>query len=66
MHPNLITPDILAERWNIKRSTLNQWRWNGRGPKFLKLGRQIVYRIQDVEEFENENVRQYTSEEKRN
>lgn len=66
MHPNLITPDILAERWNIKRSTLNQWRWNGRGPKFLKLGRQIVYRIQDVEEFENENVRRYTSQEKSN
>lgn len=43
----------LATRWNIKESTLEQWRWFGRGPSFLKIGGSIRYRIKDVERFEH-------------
>lgn len=62
MQTNLITPETLAERWNITKTTLSQWRWNGRGPKYLKLGRRVMYRIQDVEEFEEQKVRRDTSQ----
>ena len=60
---HLITPEALADRWQLNPSTLSQWRWNGRGPQYLKLGRRVMYRLQDIEEFENLQVRQDTSQE---
>jgi Helix-turn-helix domain len=42
----------LAERWNISRRTLDRWRWVGAGPVFLKLGGRVVYRLADIEAFE--------------
>jgi hypothetical protein len=42
----------LAERWVISPRTLEQWRWMGRGPKFLKVGARVVYRLVDVEAYE--------------
>ena len=62
MNKDLITPDVLAERWNLNPTTLSQWRWNGRGPQYLKLGRRVMYRIQDVEAFEEQQVRRDTSQ----
>lgn len=62
MNQELITPDVLATRWDIKRETLSQWRWNGRGPQFLKLGRKVLYRIQDIEAFETNNLRRDNSQ----
>ena len=62
MHRNLITPETLAERWNMNAATLSQWRWNGRGPQYLKLGRRVMYRIQDIEAFEEQQVRRDTSQ----
>ena len=56
MNQNLMTPSVLANRWNIKIKTLSQWRWNGRGPQFLKLGRTVMYRRQDIEVFEQERL----------
>jgi helix-turn-helix protein len=42
----------LAERWLISPRTLEQWRWQGRGPRYLKIGGRVVYRLSDVEVFE--------------
>ena len=42
----------LAARWRISPRTLEQWRWRGKGPQFLKLGGRVVYRLSDIEEFE--------------
>jgi hypothetical protein len=42
----------LAERWLISPRTLEQWRWQGRGPRYLKIGGRVVYRLSDVEIFE--------------
>jgi hypothetical protein len=42
----------LATRWLISPRTLEQWRWQGRGPRFLKIGGRVVYRLTDVEAFE--------------
>lgn len=50
----------LAARWNISHRTLERWRWLGQGPKFLKLGGRIAYRLEDVEVFEQQQLRQVT------
>ena len=60
MQSHFLTSDALAERWNLRPGTLSQWRWNGRGPNFLKIGRRILYRLQDIESFEVQMVRQNT------
>ena len=39
----------LAARWNISHRTLERWRWTGEGPKFIKLGGRVIYRLEDVE-----------------
>lgn len=62
MQTQFLTPDALADRWNISSHTLSQWRWNGRGPHFLKIGRRVLYRIHDIEDFEGRQVRQNTSQ----
>lgn len=46
----------LATRWLISPRTLEQWRWQGRGPRFLKIGGRVVYRLRDIEAFEAENL----------
>ena len=42
---------VLAERLGISRSTLQSWRYAGRGPRYLKIGRLIRYRNADIETF---------------
>jgi predicted site-specific integrase-resolvase len=51
----------LADRWNISHRTLERWRWTGEGPKYLKLGGRIVYRLEDVEAYEAEQLRDRTN-----
>jgi hypothetical protein len=50
----------LAARWGISPKTLERWRWLGQGPKFLKLGGRIAYRLEDIEAFEEQHLRQVT------
>lgn len=42
----------LARRWLISPRTLEQWRWQGRGPRFLKLGGRVLYPLSEVRAFE--------------
>lgn len=53
-----LTPRLLAKRWNLTTATLRQWRWFRKGPQHLKIGGRILYRIVDIEKFE-ENILQY-------
>jgi hypothetical protein len=46
----------LANRWLISPRTLEQWRWQGRGPRYLKIGGRVVYRLSDIETFELASV----------
>jgi len=46
----------LADRWLVSPRTLEQWRWQGRGPRYLKIGGRVVYRQQDIEAFEVANL----------
>jgi len=47
----------LARRWKLSHRTLERWRWIGCGPSYTKIGRRVVYRLVDVEEFENQGNR---------
>ncbi|MCF8496480.1 MAG: helix-turn-helix domain-containing protein [Alphaproteobacteria bacterium] len=49
----------LSRRWKISPRTLERWRWLGTGPRYHKIGGRVVYRISDIEEFENS--RSFTS-----
>jgi predicted site-specific integrase-resolvase len=51
----------LAERLNISPRTLERWRWLGEGPPFLKVGGRVVYRVQDIERYEAEQLRDSTT-----
>jgi len=48
----------LAARWHVSVRTLERWRWLGGGPRFLKVGGRVVYRLEDVEAYEREQLRQ--------
>lgn len=41
----------LATQLNVSRSTLQSWRYAGRGPRYIKIGRLIRYRNADVEAY---------------
>jgi hypothetical protein len=42
----------LSRRWNVSERTLERWRWLRQGPKYLKIGGAVRYRIEDVESYE--------------
>jgi hypothetical protein len=52
----------LAARWNLSPRTLERWRWRGEGPRFLKLGGRVAYRLSDIELFEQKRLRENTSD----
>ena len=57
----LNTPEAAAYL-DVKPATLEQWRWNGRGPRYCKLGRSCRYRITDLNDFLEERVFSSTTE----
>jgi hypothetical protein len=52
----LLAEDHLAQRWLCSKSRLQKWRSAGRGPAYLKIGRRILYRLADIEEFEQKQL----------
>jgi len=55
-----ISPEELANRWKMTEETLGTWRWHGKGPNYIKIGRTIFYPIKDVVAFEEKMIRQST------
>ena len=60
MTPPYLTQVELAVRWRISPRTLERWRWAGEGPRFIKIGGLVRYRLEDIEAFEAEQLRQIT------
>ena len=52
----LLTESQVAEILRQKPDTLRKQRKTGRGPKFIRLGRDIRYSVPDLEEFLNARV----------
>lgn len=48
----LLTTEELAERWQMKASTLANWRNKRKGPKYIKVGRNVRYNLEHIQEFE--------------
>jgi predicted DNA-binding transcriptional regulator AlpA len=59
-----LTPKELTERWvgSVSVRTLANWRSYGDGPRFVKLGGRVAYKVTDVEEWERSRGAQSTSE----
>jgi hypothetical protein len=47
-----LTPVELAERWRMPTGTLRNWRSEGTGPTYIKIGQRVLYPVADVEAFE--------------
>jgi hypothetical protein len=50
--PNLLTEQMLAERWYCSTSRLQRWRAANTGPTYLKIGGKVLYRQEDVSAYE--------------
>jgi predicted site-specific integrase-resolvase len=59
----LIAPPQLAGLLNISIRTLERWRVEGNGPTYVKAGRRVLYRRDDVERLLAEGTRHSTSDE---
>jgi excisionase family DNA binding protein len=52
----------LSDLLNVSTRTLERWRVEGVGPIYVKVGRRVLYRREDVETWLTERVRHSTSE----
>ena len=43
----------LAARWNLSPKTLQRWRSEGRGPRYMKMSKRVVYPIDEIFDFES-------------
>lgn len=53
---NLFTEAELAEMLEVKAQTLATWRADGKGPDYVKVGKSVFYRLQDVSDWIAANV----------
>lgn len=51
----MLTTEELAARWKLQPNTLVIWRMQCAGPKYVKVGARVLYRLEDVEAFERAN-----------
>lgn len=54
-----LSVEQLVARWQCKvtSATLATWRSRGHGPKFVKVGGRVLYRLSDVVAWESKNTR---------
>ena len=48
LNPDLLTNEEAADLLGIKPNTLEIWRTKGKGPKFVKMGAAVRYRLADL------------------
>ena len=58
----LLTTAEVAGFLGCSKSWLNQARWNGRGPHFVKIGHKVGYRPEDIESWLEQNRFRNTTE----
>jgi hypothetical protein len=57
----LLTQLELARRWAVSIRTLERWRWQKRGPSYLKIMGRILYREDDIVAFELASRREFNT-----
>lgn len=60
--PSVATPEETARFLRIGRSTLAKMRLSGKGPVYVKAGRSVTYRRDDVLTWLGEQTRRSTSD----
>ena len=60
-----LTREEAAKYLGLGLRTLDNWRSQGRGPRYLKLGSRVIYPLQELDAFKAANLRQSTAETKR-
>ena len=58
----VLNENELAQRWGISPKTLQRWRSEGRGPRYLKLSKRVSYPLEAVIDFEYSALHDSTSE----
>jgi predicted DNA-binding transcriptional regulator AlpA len=58
----LLTEKQAAAYLNMAVKTLQNWRWRGVGPRYVKIGDLVRYRKADLDEFVLSNLRTSTSD----
>lgn len=53
----ITTRDLAARLYPASPRTIDRWRTEGRGPRYLKVGRRVYYRLRDVEAWLDAQVR---------
>ena len=49
----LLTEIMLADRWVCSVARLQRWRTVGEGPPYLKIVGKVLYRLKDIEAYED-------------
>jgi predicted DNA-binding transcriptional regulator AlpA len=52
----LDTPAQVAERLQMPEKTLAHWRYTGRGPRYIRLGKHVRYERSSVDEWLRQNL----------
>ena len=58
----LFDQKIIAAKLDISTAQLENWRWNGQGISFIKIGRLCKYRKSDVTAFIDQNLYRSTTQ----
>lgn len=54
--PELLTEQMLALRWHCSTSRLQRWRAEQKGPAYLKIGGKVLYRLEDLRDYEKAHI----------
>ena len=57
-----INENELATRWGVSPKTLQRWRSEGRGPRYLKLSKRVSYPLDEIFLFEERALHEATWE----
>jgi predicted DNA-binding transcriptional regulator AlpA len=52
----IVHPPELAIELGVSEATLQLWRQNGNGPPFVKMGKNVLYRVSDVHRWLENNI----------
>ena len=58
----VLNENELAQRWGVSPKTLQRWRSEGRGPRYLKLSKRVSYPLDAVVDFERYALHDSTAE----
>ena len=61
MQKSYYSPTELSELWGVSQNTLRKWRWEGKGPQFVKLGARVAYRAVDIDSYSEQNLHSSTT-----